>query len=665
MGRKRRLAGLGHAGQEPQLWGRSLAASVRPVRACGCRGARSGGRWLRPGGSARRSTSAATSPSRTAPPSSLSWCASERLGEHHAEADQVVAEAGVERVGERVDAFAEQPQQQLRVAGRAAGLDRAGGGPGRRRGTGAPPSAARPSARFSSATAASATRSVKHLQHMLGAGDRLGEAALGDNRRHRDARDDRRVRLSRQAADRCRGIGAEARGDPASGRAMTSPTVFRPATRSAAVVVRVEAERRDRQPLDRASLVGRGRAGVAGERVRDLGRVAEGVAREHAAPREARARRRRQGNARPRRRGCSRRCPSPAHRTAASPPSACSGGSRRRAARANRGRRAVRASNTSSSGTRARASARVSPGARPSRHRLAGRARRGGSHCRPLGERERLWRPARRTGAGGCAAAAPPVARERPAPASAGAYLGPRGVRNRHASRFHSTRQRAPPGLRAGACNSIAKAGAAGRVGLQRGRGAGGDAASASPPRSAPARPDAQQQHGDAGCLRRQHQPPRRGEIEPGRAPPGFDHQRAEPRAPRRIGGGAEQRGLVVDDDQQQRVGRRPNSSRPVAWSRPPCRSPLRPQPQERQRACRERQRGGEPGAAAASSASAARPRGAARGRGPATSHAAGGREARGGAGTGASRRQHGEDGGRVAHPCSCNVLLIGESAKR
>ena len=47
----------------------------------------------------------------------------ERLGKPNGKLDHVVAETGVERVSERFDSFAEQAQQQQRVAGRPAGLD--------------------------------------------------------------------------------------------------------------------------------------------------------------------------------------------------------------------------------------------------------------------------------------------------------------------------------------------------------------------------------------------------------------------------------------------------------------------------------------------------------------------------------------------------------------
>ena len=204
---------------------------------------------------------------------------------------------------------------------------------------------------------------------------------------------------------------------------------------------------------------------------------------------------------------------------------------------------------------------------------------------------------------------------------------------------------------------------AARRVGLQRARRRRGHA----PARRGGARHrfggDTQAEHGDARRFGGKHQPPRRGQIEPGCTAPGFDQQRAKPGAARGIGGGAQQRGFVGDQHQQQRRRIEPKFGETGRVQAPALAfARLGPQPQQRHCFPGQRTGDGETGAAGTVVGFEREHFVQLRGGEPLgqpcidgtritlARHRGGGKIA-----------QPSDQGRRVVHNCSCNVLL-GES---
>ena len=208
------------------------------------------------------------------------------FGERHVQPDQVIAEPRIERVGEAVDPLAEQAHQQRDVAYRLTGLDpEALDQPV---GTEQPYFPPPPTfVTLGQLLGGFGGKLRDHFQRVFGARDRFGETTLDADPGHGAPRDDRALHRPVEPADHHRRFLAEPRRDGGERACHHVADRLQTGARQGGGRILVESERRDRQPLHRALFIRRRRPRIPCKRPRGVGRVAERVAHQQPAPREA------------------------------------------------------------------------------------------------------------------------------------------------------------------------------------------------------------------------------------------------------------------------------------------------------------------------------------------------------------------------------------------
>ena len=135
-----------------------------------------------------------------------------RLGVRHRQRDRIEAESGIERIGQRLDAFAQQPHHRGGIARRPPGVDRQ---PSPRAIAAIQPHDKPPPAQIAQAHLArhAVQKLFDGVKYVVGARQRLGKAQFGADRRDRAARRDRAVHLAQHRAQPPHRVRAKPRRD--------------------------------------------------------------------------------------------------------------------------------------------------------------------------------------------------------------------------------------------------------------------------------------------------------------------------------------------------------------------------------------------------------------------------------------------------------------------